>query len=104
MVRTHGRAAPVLVGDVREPEVCERIVAEAVAALGGLDGVVLNVGIGAGGGLAGTSGEDWDDVFAVNVRSHFLVGRAALPPLEAGAGQGFLSSLAGPPPRRPAPP
>jgi NAD(P)-dependent dehydrogenase (short-subunit alcohol dehydrogenase family) len=95
LVRTHGRAAPVLVGDVRDPEVCERIVAEAVAALGGLDGVVLNVGIGAGGGLAGTSVEDWDHVFEVNVRSHFLVARAALPVLDAGSAIVSISSLAG---------
>src|SRR5215831_7990913 len=40
-----GRAVPV-VADVSDPEQCESVVADSVAALGGLDGVVLNVGIG----------------------------------------------------------
>jgi NAD(P)-dependent dehydrogenase (short-subunit alcohol dehydrogenase family) len=95
LVEEVGGRAPVIVGDVADAGVCERLVAEAAEALGGLDGVVLNVGIGAGGGLAGTSAEDWDRVFAVNVRSHFLVARAALPLLGEGAGIVFVSSLAG---------
>jgi NAD(P)-dependent dehydrogenase (short-subunit alcohol dehydrogenase family) len=86
----------VLVGDATDAQVCERLVAEALDALGGLDGVVLNVGIGVGGpGLAGTSPEDWDRVFAVNTRLHFLVARAALPHLDEGGAVVFISSLAG---------
>jgi NAD(P)-dependent dehydrogenase (short-subunit alcohol dehydrogenase family) len=95
LVTQAGGTAPVLVGDVTDAEVCERLVTDAVGVLGGLDGVVLNVGIGAGGGLAGTSAEDWDRVFAVNVRSHFLIARAALPVLDEGGGIVFISSLAG---------
>ncbi len=45
--------------------------AGAQEALGGIDGVVLNVGVGAGFALRGTSVEDWDRVLAVNLRSHF---------------------------------
>jgi NAD(P)-dependent dehydrogenase (short-subunit alcohol dehydrogenase family) len=90
-----GGKAPVLVGDVVDAEVCERLVSEAIEAMGGLDGVVLNVGIGGGGGLAGTSPEDWDRVFAVNTRAHFLIARAALPVLDEGAALVFISSLAG---------
>src|SRR5712692_5997026 len=41
-------------------------------ALSGLDGLVLNVGIGGGWMLKGTSAEDWDRVMAVNLRSQFL--------------------------------
>ena len=44
----------------------------ATESLGGLDGVVMNLGIGAGFGIAGTSVEEWDHVMAVNLRSHFL--------------------------------
>jgi NAD(P)-dependent dehydrogenase (short-subunit alcohol dehydrogenase family) len=95
LVAAAGGPAAVVVGDVADARVCERIVAEAAEALGGLDAVVLNVGIGAGAGLAGTSPEDWDRVFAVNVRSHFLVARAALPLLGKGAALVFVSSLAG---------
>jgi NAD(P)-dependent dehydrogenase (short-subunit alcohol dehydrogenase family) len=71
------------------------MVADSVAVLGGLDCVVLNVGIGLGGGLAGTSAADWDTVFAVNVRSHFLTLQAALPELPDGGSVVLISSLAG---------
>jgi len=60
-----------------------------------LDGVVLNVGIGIGRGLAATSGPDWDQVFAVNLRAHFLIARAALPQLNTGGSIVFVSSVAG---------
>jgi NAD(P)-dependent dehydrogenase (short-subunit alcohol dehydrogenase family) len=97
LVVAEGAAAPVLEGDVTDAATCERLVAEAVDAMGGLDGVVLNVGIGAGVGLKGTSPEHWDLVFSVNVRSHFLVAKAAMPVMaEAGAGSlVFISSVAG---------
>ena len=65
------------------------------AALGGLDGVVCNVGIGLGRGLDGTTVEEWDLVHAVNVRSHFLVCRAALPVMDDGGAIVFISSVAG---------
>jgi NAD(P)-dependent dehydrogenase (short-subunit alcohol dehydrogenase family) len=59
-----------------------------------LDGIVLNVGIVAAGGLEGTTPEAWDDTFAVNARSHFLVCRAALPHIADGASIVFVSSIA----------
>jgi NAD(P)-dependent dehydrogenase (short-subunit alcohol dehydrogenase family) len=89
-----GATALVLSGDVRDEAACEAMVAEAEDGLGGLDGLVLNVGIGAGGGLAGTTAEQWDDVFSVNVRSHFLLSRAALPRLSEGGSIVFISSIA----------
>jgi NAD(P)-dependent dehydrogenase (short-subunit alcohol dehydrogenase family) len=95
LVEAEGRKGAVVQGDVRDAATCADIVEQAAAALGGLDGVVLNVGIGAGARLAGTTAEDWDRVFAVNVRSHFLVCQAALPVLGEGASIVFISSLAG---------
>jgi NAD(P)-dependent dehydrogenase (short-subunit alcohol dehydrogenase family) len=88
-------AASVVVGDVAEEDDCMRIVAEAMGALGGLDGVVCNVGIGLGRGLEGTSAADWDLVHAVNVRAHFLICRAALPVMDDGGAIVFVSSVAG---------
>ena len=90
-----GGTASVVVADVAQPEACESLVADAMAAMGGIDGLVLNVGIGGGRGVAGTSVEDWDHVLAVNLRSHFLVSRAALPHLGAGSSIVFISSIAG---------
>lgn len=95
LVADEGVSTVVLDGDVRDAETCARIVADAAAALGGLDAVVCNVGIAAGMGMQGTTAEDWDLTFSVNVRSHFLVAQAALPLLESGSSIVFVSSLAG---------
>lgn len=94
LVENEGARGAVVVGDVSDDAACERIVAESEAALGGLDGVVLNVGIAAGRGLADTDAAAWDRTFAVNLRSHFLVARAALPRLGAGSAIVFVSSIA----------
>ncbi len=92
-----GGVASVVVADVRHEDQCAALVDAAVEAAGGgpLHGVVLNVGIGRGAGLAGTSAQDWDVVFAVNLRSHFLVARAAAPHVPEGGAYVFVSSLAG---------
>lgn len=73
-----GQAVPV-VADVSDPGSVTAMVAGASEQLGGLDGVVYNVGIGAGFGLAGTSPEQWDRVFAVNLRGAMLTVQAAMP-------------------------
>lgn len=92
--REKGRAFAAL-ADVADAGACERLVGEAEKCLRGLDGVVLNVGIAAGLGLEGTTPEAWDQVFAVNLRSHFLVSKAALPRLAEGAAIVFVGSVAG---------
>lgn len=84
MCAREGTASVPVVADVRDAEACEQLVEEAHEKLGGLDGVVANVGHGEGSGLTGTSPELWDDIFAVNVRSHFLVAPAAMPLLDDG--------------------
>jgi NAD(P)-dependent dehydrogenase (short-subunit alcohol dehydrogenase family) len=86
--------AAVVLADVASPEACASVVTESAAALGGLDGLVLNVGIGLGRGMAGTTAAQWDEVFAVNTRAHFLVAAAALPVLEPGSAIVFVSSAA----------
>jgi NAD(P)-dependent dehydrogenase (short-subunit alcohol dehydrogenase family) len=94
LVRAEGQRAAVVLADIAVPEACAAVVTEAEAALGGLDGLVLNVGFGLGRGLAGTSAAQWDEVFAVNTRAHFLVAAAALPVLAPGAAIVFISSVA----------
>jgi NAD(P)-dependent dehydrogenase (short-subunit alcohol dehydrogenase family) len=91
LIRGEGGTADVVVADVAVEEECERLVHDA----GELTGLVLNVGIGRGGGLARTSAADWDVTFQVNLRSHFLVTRAALPRLPEGGAIVFISSVAG---------
>jgi NAD(P)-dependent dehydrogenase (short-subunit alcohol dehydrogenase family) len=94
LVEDEGAKAGVLIGDVTDEAACEAIVGGAVSQMGGLDGLVLNIGIGAGGRLAGTSADQWDLVFSVNVRSHFLLAKAALPHMSDGSIV-FISSVAG---------
>jgi len=93
LITEEGGASRVVVGDVATEAACAAIVAD--AAIDGLDGVVCNVGIGRGGGLARTSADDWDMTLNVNLRSHFLVARAAVPVLEPGGAIVFIGSVAG---------
>jgi NAD(P)-dependent dehydrogenase (short-subunit alcohol dehydrogenase family) len=95
MVEGEGGAAVVVVGDVRDEADCAAVVAQSASALGGIDGLVCNVGIGEGRGLQDTSTAQWDDVFSVNVRAHFLLCRAALPHMGEGGSIVFVSSVAG---------
>jgi len=94
LVRAEGPTAEVVVADVADPRSCATVVEDAVAALGGLDGLVLNVGIAIGRGMTGTTAEQWDATFAVNTRAHFLVCAAALPVLARGSAIVFISSAA----------
>ncbi len=94
LVAAEGSDPTVVLADVAEPQACDTVVARALEAMGGLDGLVLNVGIGLWSRLAGTSAAQWDLVFAVNVRSHFLLARAALPHMRGGSIV-FVSSVAG---------
>jgi NAD(P)-dependent dehydrogenase (short-subunit alcohol dehydrogenase family) len=91
-IESEGGKATVEVADVASEDDCAALVAAAGA---GLDGLVLNVGIGRGMGIADTSAHDWDTTFAVNLRGHFLMTREALPHLGEGSAIVFISSVAG---------
>ena len=95
LVEGVGGKAVVLVSDAADADACVATVTDAALALGGLDALVLNVGIGKGVGLAGTSTEDWDHVLAVNLRSHFLSLKTALPLMPEGSSTVLISSIAG---------
>jgi NAD(P)-dependent dehydrogenase (short-subunit alcohol dehydrogenase family) len=93
-VRAEGATAVTIVADVGEAGDIARMVSEAQAGLDGLDGVVANVGIAGGWGLDSTSAEDWDRVFAINVRAHYLTCKHALSVVSAGASIVLTSSIA----------
>ena len=95
LVESVGGSAVVLVSDASDADACVATVTDAAEALGGLDALVLNVGIGKGVGLDGTSADDWDHVFAVNLRSHFLSLKTALPLMPDGSATVLISSIAG---------
>lgn len=80
--------------NVAIPDDIRSMVAEAASKLGGLDGLVFNVGIGAGMWLEGSTVELWDRVLAVNLRGAMLTLQAALPVLADGASIVLISSIA----------
>jgi NAD(P)-dependent dehydrogenase (short-subunit alcohol dehydrogenase family) len=94
LVGAEGKAAVPIVAEVSEPAESERIVNEARTGLDGLDGLVANVGIVGGWGLEHTSTEDWDRVFAVNVRAHFLICKHAFAVMPDGGAIVLTSSIA----------
>jgi NAD(P)-dependent dehydrogenase (short-subunit alcohol dehydrogenase family) len=85
LVRAEGATVQVIEADAADERAAATMFEQASAALGGLDGVAMNVGIGAGLGIAGTSAEDWDRVMAVNARAHFLGCKLALAAMDRGA-------------------
>jgi len=64
-----GAAMLPLAGDMATADAPARVVDEAIARFGGLDGVVSNAGVNRPGPLAQYAVEDWDRMFAVNTRA-----------------------------------
>jgi 3-oxoacyl-[acyl-carrier protein] reductase len=81
-----GRAAP-FAADVTDPASVERLLAEVAEFVGdgGLQLLFNNAGVYPPGSLEALTVEEWDAVIAINVRGPFLVTKAALPLLRAGA-------------------
>ncbi len=67
--------------DVRSLEEVERAVAEAERALGGLDGLVNNAGVNAYFDAVAMTEDDWDSVFAVDLKAAWMLAKVALPGL-----------------------
>jgi meso-butanediol dehydrogenase/(S,S)-butanediol dehydrogenase/diacetyl reductase len=75
-----------VVCDISDAEQVGRLVDAVVGEFGRLDGLVLNAGIIAPGGVAELSVADWSQMVAVNLTGAFLVARAALDHLIAARG------------------
>lgn len=88
--------AVCLPGDLGEPGCARRTVDTAVDALGGLDIVVSNAGIGWAGPFASMTETDIDSLLDVNLRAAAHLARAAIPHLQRGRGRlVFIGSIAG---------
>src|SRR5919106_2944910 len=73
-------------GDLSDPAVPERLVAETVEALGGLDVLVNNAGLSTAKPALELTAADFDLTFAVDVKAAFLLSQAAARAMGEGGG------------------
>lgn len=89
-----GQKVLALPGDLTELEQCQKIVAETVAAFGGLDILVNNASRQVWHeSLEDFSDEDFDQTMKANIYSSYRVTKAALPHLQPGSAVIFTSSI-----------
>jgi NADP-dependent 3-hydroxy acid dehydrogenase YdfG len=95
--RQAGRRCAVIVGDAREETTARQAVQATLDALGQIDLLVNNAGMGIYAPLVETSADDYDQMMDTNMRSTFLFVRHTVPSmLERGAGTIInVSSMAG---------
>ena len=85
MVRAKGRRTEVIVADVRKIGPFQRGIAKAIDAIGGLDVLVNNAGVGGKRRAIEEIDEAiYDEMFDVQVKGAFFATQAALPALKAG--------------------
>ncbi len=91
-IREAGGTAIGVVGDVSVVADAERVVAESVSSLTGLDIVVNNAGIDTGHwhDVADWPVETFDDIMTVNTRGPFLIAKYSIPHLLAAGGGSML--------------
>ena len=86
LVRDEGRTVLTIPGDLRDPDYCRDLVAQAVEGLGGLDILVNNGGKQVfNEDLTTLTDEQFDDTFKTNVYAMFWITKAALPHLTPGS-------------------
>lgn len=81
-----GPAARTCVVDLSSADCGDQIVRAAIEHMGGLDAVVSNAGIIAGSPLVDQTPEQFDRIFAINVRATWLLAKAAHPYLAESKG------------------
>ena len=83
-----GGAEKVLavVADVTQPEGVQSVIDRTVAAFGGLDILVNNVGLGGGGGLLDTSDEQWQEAFDHTLLPAVRASKLAVPHMQRRGG------------------
>ena len=93
-ISREGGRGHALQADVSQPRAIDTMVQQAVAAMGGLDGLVLNVGIGNTSRFGSETAEAWDAVMNVNLRAHMLGAQAGAAAMDDGGAIVFISSTA----------
>ena len=81
--------------DVTQADQCEEAVARVVKHWGCLDILFNNAGVTRRASVLGTTEEEWDLVMAVNVKSVFLMSKAAVPVMIRGGGGSIVNTASG---------
>ena len=76
-IRKAGAKAVTVVGDVAQPEVCEKIVDQAVREFGSIDILINNAGIIRRSPAAAFPSKDWQDVIDANLNAVFRLSQLA---------------------------
>lgn len=92
-LQQRGSEAMAVRADAGEPDQIVRLVEEVVAHYGRIDVVVSNAGIEHFAPLQDITVEDFDRIFAVNVRGQLLVVQQAVPHMQAGGAIALMSSV-----------
>src|SRR5512141_1946042 len=91
IARESGGMMAALAGDVTDPAVPEKLVAEAVRELGGLDLLVTNAGGPPAGAFESFDESDWEKAVNSSFLSHVRLIRAALPHLKRSGAASVLT-------------
>ncbi len=90
-VRDRGRRAVPFQADVREDRAVREMVQRVEHFFGRIDVLVNNAGIEHEEPIEATTGEHWDETFAVNVKGLFFCSRAVGGRMEAGSGGAIVN-------------
>ena len=94
-IRAAGGTAIALTADVSSESDIERVVADTLAAFGGIDVVFNNAGIIRRTTAVETTTEEWDRVFSVNVKGIFLMCKHVVPVMVANGGGSIVNTGSG---------
>jgi len=94
MIVASSGTATAVEANVESPQEIQRMFDQASKALGGLDGLVVNVGIIQGTPMEKLTAEIWDREYRVNVRGPMLCCQTALDLMQPGSSAVMISSLA----------
>lgn len=96
-IQAQGVQAFGLVSDVTEGKEVEQFISASADALGAIDIVINNVGGSKGKGLIGSSDEEWEGTFDVNLFHAVRVSRSAVPYMQKQGGGSIviISSISG---------
>jgi len=97
IIAAEGGEATATQADVASHDDIRRMVAACTAAYGRIDVMDYNVGLAHVGGVVELLEEDWDRIFAVNLKGCFLAMKHVIPVMEAQGGGSIvaISSIAG---------